>query len=193
MPGGDWPGDSGLVAETTKEVPGPLSVATHRRHRRTVPRGCRSPREGLFEQPAKPRRGCVTVSVQVFRLLRCPASLNRSNATLCFALLLGAVIAACGPDSKVPAVPNTPPAQGLEVLSVPSSLLVQESALLTVRMRNADGTQAELPPDVQWKSSDETVIRVQPGDGSAERVVTALRRGTSHSRSPREASRRRSC
>jgi len=94
---------------------------------------------------------------------------------LLLACVLGTGLAACGRDS--PTAPD-PLAQGLEIVSVPTSLLVGESALLTIRMRNPDGTEAQLPPDVQWRSSNEAVVRLQPASTSADRVITALGRGT---------------
>jgi hypothetical protein len=104
----------------------------------------------------------------------------RPSAALCLAFSLGIVAVACGRDSQPPTAPGggNPPAAKLEILSVPASLLVRDSVLLTAGLRNADGTVGQPPPDLQWTSSDETVIGLQPGSGSAERVVTALRRGT---------------
>jgi hypothetical protein len=62
-------------------------------------------------------------------------------------------------------------------IAAPPSLLVNESALLTVTGRNADG--AEVPttllPQLQWASSDEAIARMDFGRAP---VVTALRRGT---------------
>jgi hypothetical protein len=62
----------------------------------------------------------------------------------------------------------------LEIVA-PSSLLVNESALFKVIVRNADGAEVPTPPQLQWASSDEAIARVDFGRAP---VVTALRRGT---------------
>jgi len=62
----------------------------------------------------------------------------------------------------------------LEIVA-PPSLLVNESALLKVTLRNADGAEVPTPPQLQWASSDEAIARVDFGRAP---VVTALRRGT---------------
>ena len=62
----------------------------------------------------------------------------------------------------------------LEIVA-PASLLVNESALFTVTVRNADGAEVPTPRELQWTSSDESIARVDVGRAP---VVTALRRGT---------------
>lgn len=62
----------------------------------------------------------------------------------------------------------------LEIVA-PPSLLVNESALLAVTARNADGVEVPIPRPLQWASSDEAIARVDVGRAA---VVTALRRGT---------------
>jgi hypothetical protein len=57
-------------------------------------------------------------------------------------------------------------------IGAPPSLLVNESALLTVTARNADGVEVPTPPRLQWVSSDPAIARF-----GRVPVVTALRRG----------------
>ncbi len=57
-------------------------------------------------------------------------------------------------------------------IGAPPSLLVNESALLTVTARNADGAKVPTPPRLQWVSSDPAIARF-----GRVPVVTALRRG----------------
>lgn len=59
----------------------------------------------------------------------------------------------------------------------PPSLLVNESALLTVKARNADGAEVPvpIPSQLRWASTDESIARVDFGRAP---VVTALRRGS---------------
>lgn len=88
--------------------------------------------------------------------------------------LIVAVIAgvSCSGDSKGPTAPGE---VGLEILA-PPSLVVNETALLTVRKRNVTGAQVPLPP-LQWTSTDATIVRVEAlAEGGSYRV-TALRRG----------------
>ena len=59
-------------------------------------------------------------------------------------------------------------------IDAPPSLLVNESALLAVAARNADGVEVPTPR-LQWASSDPAIARV---DFGRDPVVTALRRGS---------------
>ena len=63
----------------------------------------------------------------------------------------------------------------LEIVVAQSSLLVNESALFTVKVRNAAGAEVPTPLDLLWTSSDEAIARVSSTGRST--VVTALRRG----------------
>jgi hypothetical protein len=63
----------------------------------------------------------------------------------------------------------------LEIVA-PPSLLVNESALLAVTARNADGAEVPTPPELQWTSSNEAIARVS--EAGRATVVTALRRGS---------------
>ena len=82
---------------------------------------------------------------------------------------------ACGGDSRAPTGPPDITVATFEIVAKPS-LLVNESALLTVTARNADGEVVPTPPQLQWASSDVAIARVN--DAGRASVVTALRRGT---------------
>lgn len=90
----------------------------------------------------------------------------------CLTLVLAAV--RCESDTGSPVEVPDATVASLEIVA-PPSLLVNESALLTVTARNADGAEVPTPPQLLWASSDGAIARV--GVGRAP-VVTALRRGT---------------
>jgi hypothetical protein len=91
-------------------------------------------------------------------------------------------VVACGGGSQAPTGPldctssDCGPVASLEIVA-PSSLLVNEVALFTVRARNADGVVVPTPPELQWASSDQAIARVEASSAGSG-VVTALRRGS---------------
>lgn len=100
----------------------------------------------------------------------------------CLALLVAMEGIACGGGSHAPTgpldciSPDCSTVASLEIVA-PSSLLVNEAALFTVRARNADGVVVRTPPELQWASSDGAIARVEAA-GAGSGVVTARRRGT---------------
>lgn len=97
----------------------------------------------------------------------------------CLALLVAMEGVACGGGSQAPTGPPDidPTVASLEIVVVSPSLLIHETALLSVKARNADGAEVPTPSQLQWTSSDEAIARVE-ASGSESGVVTALRRGT---------------
>lgn len=108
--------------------------------------------------------------------------MKRTLRLACLALLVAMEGVACGGGSQAPTgpldctSPDCSTAASLEIVA-PSSLLVNEAALFTVRARNADGVVVRTPPELRWASSNEAIARVE-ASGAGSGVVTARRRGT---------------
>ena len=113
---------------------------------------------------------------EIGRAIRTGALLRRrSDLALAHLTLIVAVIAGVSCSGDSPTAPGnvTGPLQ----IVVPPSLVVNETALLTVTKRGRSGVQVPLPP-LQWTSTDETIVRVEAlAEGGSAYRVTALRRG----------------
>ncbi len=99
----------------------------------------------------------------------------KSTGKLACLVLVLAAVAGCESDTGSPVEVIDPTVASLEIVA-PPSLLVNETALLTVLARNAEGAEVPPPRQLHWASSDESIARVS--DAGQATVVTALRRGT---------------